>query len=281
MDRTYRKAVIIALVVMLTLPAAVVGYNRWGDIVGFAHGKHLPDFQRYSSVDERKRAFIDYLFPLVEKANQELRADQRRLFRLYQIYAAGYRLTPADKAWLVALAGDYNVSGFTVVEECSKSKLPLDAWFDLFTRVDTVPVSLALAQAANESAWGTSRFAREGYNLFGEWCFAEGCGIKPRERVPGLTHEVKSFDTVYASVQSYVHNLNTRNSYQQFRDLRSDMRRRGVMLTGETLANGLVRYSERGAGYIEIIRSVIQKNGLQRYDSTQSVREHITRDLSS
>ena len=142
-----------------------------------------------------------------------------------------------------------------------------DEMFDMLARrLDAIPPSLILAQAANESAWGTSRFARSGNNLFGQWCFSQGCGLVPENRVAGASHEVASFQSPYQSVRSYIQNLNRHPAYQTLRNTREQIRRRGSNVTGHALAQGLISYSERGAEYVEEIRSMIRYNNLAFYD---------------
>lgn len=136
----------------------------------------------------------------------------------------------------------------------------------LLRRVDIVPPSLALAQAANESAWGTSRFAREGNNLFGQWCYTPGCGLVPMRRELGGRHEVKRFDWPYDSVASYVHNLNTHPAYRGFRQTRESLQDESQTLSGLALLDGLRSYSERGPEYLTAIRNIIVKNDLQSRD---------------
>jgi Bax protein len=129
-----------------------------------------------------------------------------------------------------------------------------------------IPPSLVLAQAANESAWGTSRFARRGNNLFGQWCFSQGCGLVPRGRVEGASHEVASFSSPYRSVRSYIQNLNRHPTYQLLRDIRLKARNRDDIASGPSLAAGLLGYSERGEDYVEEIRNMIRHNNLDYYD---------------
>jgi len=117
--------------------------------------------------------------------------------------------------------------------------------------VDTIPPSLALAQAANESAWGTSRFARQAHNYYGQWCFEKGCGIVPDRRDANKSHEVAAFDSPRESVARYLHNLNSNSA----------------PVTGIALAAGLGKYSERGADYISELRSMIEFNKLSKYDA--------------
>ena len=132
----------------------------------------------------------------------------------------------------------------------------------LLKRMDVIPPSLAMAQAANESAWGTSRFAREGNNLFGQWCFRRNCGIAPAQRVEGATHEVRVFKKPYNSVVAYVHNLNTHRRYARLRNLRLAVRESGQPLNGLHLVEGLLGYSQEGPKYVEWIRQIITTNDL-------------------
>jgi Bax protein len=130
-----------------------------------------------------------------------------------------------------------------------------------------IPASLALAQAANESAWGTSRFAQDGNNFFGQWCYSDGCGIIPSRRRQGDIHEVRRFDTVKDSVQAYIHNLNTFPSYQMLRRIRQQLRQQNRNLDGASLADGLESYSERGLDYIEELQTMIYSNNLLARDN--------------
>ncbi len=144
----------------------------------------------------------------------------------------------------------------------------LDAPFftELLTRVDVLPPSLVLAQSANESAWGTSRFAREGNNFFGQWCFTRGCGMVPRARGEGAVHEVEAFPDAVVSVRSYLRNLNSHGMYQQLRDLRAGQRQKQEPVTGVLLAGGLKGYSSRGDEYIKELVAMINFNRLEQYD---------------
>jgi Bax protein len=137
---------------------------------------------------------------------------------------------------------------------------------ELILRVDLIPASLALAQAANESAWGTSRFTILGNNIFGQWCYEIGCGIVPARRAAGATHEVKAFDTIQQSVEAYFLNINTHESYSYLRDLRAKMRKRDFKLDPMSLAIGLGRYSQRGDRYVDEIQRIIIQNDLRARD---------------
>jgi Bax protein len=123
-----------------------------------------------------------------------------------------------------------------------------------------IPADLALVQAAKESGWGTSRFAREGNSFFGQRCNVKGCGLVPGGREPGETYEVAVFDTVDESVRSYIKNLNTHGAYRSFRRLRFRQRFEGSIPDGHTLAGQLPSYSERGVEYLHEIRAMIRVN---------------------
>jgi Bax protein len=131
-------------------------------------------------------------------------------------------------------------------------------------RVDTIPPSLVLAQAANESAWGSSRFAREGNNLFGEWTYKPGTGIIPAGRPAGATYEVRKFSSIYESIRSYMSNLNRNGAYRKLREIREILRDSNQPVTGMSLAQGLAKYSQRGNAYIVEIQAMIRQNKLMR-----------------
>lgn len=213
----------------------------------------LPDFSSYQDTQARKRAFFEYLFPRIALANQRILTLRSQVERL----AEKPTLSEKEEAFLAEQAERLRVDAPIGSPES----------FDtLFRRLDMVPPSLVMAQAANESAWGTSRFARQGNNLFGQWCFAEGCGLVPNSRPEGARHEVASFETPYQSVRSYLTNLNRHPRYSELREDRARARAENRMPTGPVLAAGLQAYSERGDEYIDEILSMIRFNELQRYD---------------
>ena len=126
--------------------------------------------------------------------------------------------------------------------------------------VDIIPLEMALVQAANESAWGQSRFARDANNYFGQWCYDKGCGLVPLKRASGATHEVRSFATPNLSVRAYMKNINASRAYAEFRDMRRDLRDQHRTLDAELLAMGLKSYSERGMAYVKVIQTMIRSN---------------------
>ena len=213
----------------------------------------LPDFSSYDNVDERKQAFFDFLRPVARSVNEEIRAKRERLKDLAAEVEDG-DLAGSDRIWVREMADRYRVA---------KAERSLGAVVEgLLRKVDVIPVSLVLAQGAKESAWGRSRFAREGNNLFGEWCFSPGCGMVPRRRDSGKTHEVEVFPSVRAAVASYVHNLNSHPEYRQLRGIRASLRQAGRPVSGMALAAGLHGYSAQGSDYVASVRAIIRYNRL-------------------
>lgn len=201
-------------------------------------------------------AFFDYFRPLIEDNNRSIRELRSRLLDWHQ-----HR---SDLGWSARLqveriAGEYGIATFEISNEAH--------WKTLLRRVDIIPTSLALAQAAMESAWGTSRFAREVNNYFGQWCFKKGCGVVPDNRKEGARHEVADFDSPKESVASYFRNLNSYYAYKPFRELRARLRAENKPITGVALADGLTLYSERRANYIEELRFFMRQNQLLRIDN--------------
>jgi Bax protein len=228
-------------------------------LVGVAFGvlrSDVPDFSQYPAGKERKEAFFDYFLPLIKERNQEILEQRQQLNHWYE---ERQQLGWWD-AWQVEdLAQEYLIKDFDINSDSD--------WNTLLKRVDIVPPSLALAQAAKESAWGTSRFARQGYNFFGQWCYQPGCGLIPNDRGDGKRHEVADFDSPEASVDSYIQNLNSHNAYHTLRNIRARLRAQNQPITGLALSEGLGSYSERGEIYIEELRSMMSYNELYQYDS--------------
>lgn len=213
-------------------------------------GSSMPDLRDYPAGSERKSAFFDFARPLVEDENQRISQDRDRLVAIAADSPGFF-----DRRWLARLAEEYRIENPDPTDP--------DLVASLLVRVDTVPLSLALAQAAKESGWGTSRFAREGYNLFGEWCFNEGCGMVPRARPISSTYEVESFRSPRESVASYLHNLNTLPQYQTFRLKRAKLRAANDELSGIVLAEKLLQYSQRREAYVLEIQQLIRSNDLE------------------
>ncbi|MDK8463809.1 glucosaminidase domain-containing protein [Marinobacter sp. SS13-12] len=227
----------------------------------------LPDFSSYSDTTEKKAAFFSFLYPRIVLANSRILIERGYL----QSLSGKDELCKSELTWLKNQAERLRVD-----EEPGSA----DMFRRLENRLDVIPPSLIMAQAANESAWGTSRFARRGNNLFGQWCFSKGCGIVPQSRVEGASHEVADFESPYLSVRSYIQNLNRHPAYQMLRDVRLKARSSGDDASGSSLAAGLLDYSERGEEYVKEIRSMIRYNNLTYYDEKfRSVRDSSQQQL--
>ncbi|QOL25054.1 glucosaminidase domain-containing protein [Thalassotalea sp. LPB0316] len=211
----------------------------------------VPNFAKYKSVKRKKAKFFNYLRPVVVKQNSKILANRKQLIKLEEKLGLEEVLTEEEIQWLNRLAREYRVKGVDS---------PMLQIQRLLSRVDIVPVELVLVQGANESAWGTSRFAREGLNLFGMWCYKEGCGMVPSSRTEGMTHEVAVYDTLEQSVKAYLRNLNTNNAYRVFRSIRQQLRASNQPLKAEILATGLLPYSERGSDYVLELTDMLRHN---------------------
>ena len=215
----------------------------------------LPDFSKYTQAQQKKRAFFEYILPLVQESNGRVIADRKALELLAENSA---ELNFFQRRDLYQLAKKYFVS----LEEKADSQVIEQ----LMLRVDPVPASLALAQAAIESAWGTSRFAVQGNNLFGQWCYTRGCGMVPRNREAGRQHEVAKFSTVSESVESYIRNINTHRAYSDLRLERARLRAAENSASGYQLAENLLQYSELREKYVRKVKLIIRTNNLARFD---------------
>jgi len=218
----------------------------------------LPDFASISNIEAKKKQFFDFLQGYVRYENGSV-SDLRLQLRNYaDVIDSGAPLSGRERDWVADLAIAYNVDTDTTTDRVLVNELLL--------KVDVIPASIVLAQAANESAWGTSRFALEGNNVFGQWCFVEGCGIVPNRRVEGATHEVKRFDTIEDAIESYFLNINSHPLYIGFRQERARFRQLGQSLDPFLLVQELGRYSQRGENYIDEVQTMIQQNELRQRD---------------
>jgi Bax protein len=211
----------------------------------------LPAFNEIKNITQKKQAFFNYLMPLAQKANELVLKSRQKLLVLKK----KKKLNAQDKLWLKELSQRFQLT----------KQQELNPIYSLLTKVDAVPISLLLAQAANESAWGSSRFARQGNNLFGQWCYQANCGIVPQQRTKGKVHEVKKFKSTFDSIKSYIHNLNTHPSYAELRKIRATLRRSNKNVSGLVLTQGLMHYSERGVHYVNDIKNMIKANQLEDY----------------
>lgn len=219
---------------------------------------NIPDFASIMDISEKKSSFFDFLSPYIDTVNQQILLQRQGLISLRAKLDNGLTLNRNEMSYLSELRVEYELEN-----EVLNTRNLINR---LLKRADIIPSSLALAQAANESAWGTSRFAREGNNFYGQWCYSEGCGIIPARRLAGANHEVKSFDNVFESVQAYIMNLNTFPNYQKLRDIRQQVRQAGRSIDGISLSEGLDTYSSRGDEYIFELQSMIYSNNLLELD---------------
>lgn len=217
----------------------------------------VDELARGDSIDERKGAFIQTLLPHIREQNRRIAKQRERIQRLHDRLRKGQPLSRAQRQWLVEVARRYRLPRPEALDA---------AWTrQLLRRVDVIPADLALAQGAIESAWGRSRFAREGHNYFGQWCFQAGCGLVPKRRSEGASHEVQVFDSPAGSVRIYMRNLNSHPAYARLRRIRAELRRQGRPVTGAALAAGLNKYSALGETYGQRLRSLIEHNELARF----------------
>jgi len=195
-----------------------------------------------------KRSFVKLMKPIIQRENRSIMQDRQRLLA-WQKQGV---FKPSQRVALQAMAERYGIT--------MQKNLDDQFWNRLLIRVDIVPLDMVLAQAANESSWGNSRFAREANNYFGQWCFRKGCGVVTLQRATGAHHEVKRFASAQLSVRAYMRNLNTSSAYKLFRKMRLSMRRSNKPLNAEFLALGLKDYSGRGMAYVRSIRSLVRAN---------------------
>ena len=212
----------------------------------------LPKEMKYiQSTKEKKNLFLEIILPLVIEENNRIKLDRKKLFTILN----KNNNSKKEISWLNKKFKQYGV----VKKDLATLKI----------RMDEVPVSLALAQAAKETGWGTSRFAIEGNALFGQWTWS-GEGIKPAGiDSEGTGHKVMKFKVLKASVRAYQRNLNTHNSYRQFRMARAIMRDNDRELDSLVLADYLDRYAATGKEYTVIIKKIIQQNSLQDFDKAK------------
>ncbi|NHN38661.1 hypothetical protein G8764_15230 [Pseudomaricurvus alcaniphilus] len=224
----------------------------------------LPDFKQFEDVQAMKAAFFEYLQPMVERQNAVIAAQRQRLQELAASYADDKQMSSSEAQALQELSEQYRVD-----TDLSPAR-QLEA---LLLRVDTIPLELALVQAAKESGWGRSRFALTGNNLFGQWCYEPGCGVVPAKRKKGAKHELKSFATVEDAIADYLLNLNSHPRYKPMRAIRAKLRQQNAAVNGLALADGLLHYSERRHAYVTELKSMIRQ--YRRFAlSLQAAQEH-------
>ena len=199
---------------------------------------------------KRKEFFIQIVLPLIIEENNNIKIDRNTLFAIIN----KSNNSNSEKQWLEKKYKQYGVK----LGDLSTLKI----------RMDEIPVSLAIAQAAKETGWGTSRFALEGNALFGQWTWS-GEGLKPKEAKEGENHKVMKFNILQASVRAYQRNINTHSTYKDFRKARAKLRDSNKPLDSIVLSKYLNKYAETGNQYVEVLQKIIKQNKLQDFDDAK------------
>lgn len=221
-----------------------------------------PLFSKIPQIRDRKKSFFNFLRPLAASENQRILQQRQRLIKAQVKLSHHTSLSSSDQHWINQLATTYKVNKTAKVKDTVDEELLRS----LLSKVDQVPISLVLAQGAIESAWGTSRFATQANNYFGQWCYTAHCGMVPRNRSEGKNHQVKKYNSVRNSVRDYIRNINSHAAYAELRTIRSRKRAQSIPLAGYDLAAGLKSYSAIGSEYIKIIRAIITSNQLEDFN---------------
>ena len=218
------------------------------------------EIKNIGNTKKRKDMFIKIVLPLIVKENNKIRVDRKRLFTILNKNSN----TDIEKKWLEKKYKQYGVR---------KNDLST-----LKVRMDEIPVSLAIAQAAKETGWGTSRFALKGNALFGQWTWS-GEGLKPKNADEGKDHKVMKFHSLQLSVRAYLRNLNTHSTYKNLRKARTELRNQNKPLDSLILSKHLDKYAETGNQYIEVLQKIIEQNNLKDFDEARLLPS--SKDLES
>jgi Bax protein len=208
------------------------------------------EIKMIENTKKRKDFFIQIILPLILHENNNIRLDRKRLFKIIN----KSKNTNLERKWLEKKYKQYGVTS----KDLSELKI----------RMDEIPVSLAIAQAAKETGWGTSRFAQEGNALFGQWTWS-GEGLKPKDAEKNEGHKVMKFNVLQASVRAYQRNLNTHSSYRNLRQARAELRDKGRPIDSLVLVRYLNEYAETGEKYVEVLQQIIKQNNLKDFDDAK------------
>ena len=223
---------------------------RLGQAVKPVYLSKLPkDLKRIKSTQKKKDTFIKIVMPLILDENSKILEDRKKLFKILgkQSNSRG------EKVWLKRRFKDYRIEK----EDIAELKL----------RMDIIPTSLAIAQAAKESGWGTSRFALEGNAMFGQWTWGKN-GIEPKDKKINQDHKILKFPMLRSSVRAYMANLNTHRGYKEFREARAELRRKNKTMSGLELVNYLYNYAQKGSEYVKTLKKIIKQNELTDFDNS-------------
>ena len=222
---------------------------RSGALVKPIYLSKLPkDLRKLKSTQKKKDTFIKIVMPLILDENNKILENRKKLFKIL----GKQNNSRGEKVWLKRRFEDYGIKNEDVTE--------------LKMRMDIIPVSIAIAQAAKESGWGTSRFALEGNAMFGQWTWGKK-GISPLKREKNQDHKILKFPILRSSVQAYKNNLNTHNGYKEFREKRAELRRKNKKISGVVLVQYLYNYAATGSEYTKILKKIIEQNQLTDFDS--------------
>ena len=219
------------------------------------------DLKTLGDTKKKRELFIKIVLPLILSENSKITEDRKKLFK---ILGKNFN-TVGERVWLKRRFKEYKIDD----RDLSKLKM----------RMDIIPVSIALAQAANESGWGTSRFALEGNALFGQWTWSKK-GISPKNKDPDQSHKILQFQVLKASVKAYKNNLNTHNAYKEFREVRAQLRQENKQIIGLDLIKYLKAYAAIGEKYVLIIEDIIEKNSLTDFDKADLLPTKLKTEIS-
>ena len=219
------------------------------------------DLNTLGNTKKKRELFIKIILPLILDENLKITEDREKLFK---ILSKNFN-TVGERVWLKRRFKQYKI------EDGDLAKLKM--------RMDIIPVSIAIAQAANESGWGTSRFALEGNALFGQWTWSKK-GISPKKKDKNKTHKVLQFQVLKASVKAYKNNLNTHNAYKEFREARAQLRQDNKEIIGTELTKYLERYASIGEKYVLILDDIIRKNSLTDFDTADLLSTNSKKGVS-
>jgi Bax protein len=231
-----KLALLIFLLPIISNAGHYWSFDQW------LNSLKAPEFDKIEDVQEMKKTFFNYLLPEINKKNNEIQLIRKKVIE-----------KDLSKEELTKLYKKYRINEDSEIAA-------------LLEKIDIIPPSLVLSQAALESNWGRSRFAKFYHNYFGLWCFERGCGVIPKKRDKGDTHEVAKFSSPEKAIDFYFLSINRNKSYEVLRKIRQDKRSKGQSITGLSLSEGLTNYAEIGYEYVERIRRVIASNELSKYD---------------
>ena len=245
---------------------ADLGYDlkgvRAGQKVKPIYLTKLPkDLNTLGDTKKKRELFIKIVLPLILDENKKITEDREKLFK---ILGKNFN-TVGERVWLNRRFKEYKI------EDHDLAKLKM--------RMDIIPVSIALAQAANESGWGTSRFALEGNALFGQWTWSKK-GISPKNKDKNKSHKILQFQVLKASVKAYKNNLNTHNAYKDFREARAKLRQEEEQILGSYLTKYLVNYASIGEKYVRILEDIIDRNSLEDFDKANLLSTNLKKGIA-